>query len=51
MAVKPAMGQVGRFHDVGDADAAETLGAKQRAGGVDDAFAGSPRLVPGLLSW
>src|SRR3984957_8621321 len=29
MAVKTAMGQIGRFHDVGNADAAEPLGAEQ----------------------
>ena len=39
MAVEAAMGQIGGFHDVGDADAAKALGAKQRAGGVDDAVA------------
>ena len=59
MAVKTAMGQIGRFHDVGDADAAESLGAKQGAGGVDDTVAmfggffpahphGAPQLCSGV---
>ena len=39
MAIEAAMRQVGGLHDVGDADAAEALGAKQRASSVDDAFA------------
>ena len=43
MAVKSAMRQVGGLHDVGQADAAKALAAKQRAGGIDDAFAVSRR--------
>ena len=39
MSVEAAMRQIGRLHDVGDADAAEALGAKQGAGRIDDAFA------------
>ena len=39
MAVEAAVGQIGRFHDVGNADAAESLGAKQSAGGVNDTVA------------
>ena len=39
MAVKAAVGQIGGFHDVGDADAAESLGAEQRSGRIDDALA------------
>ena len=39
MAVKTAVGEVCCPHDVGDADAAEALGAKQPAGRIEDAFA------------
>ena len=39
VAVKAAMGEVGRLHDVGDADAAKALGAEQCAGRIDDAVA------------
>jgi hypothetical protein len=33
------MRQIGGPHDVGDADAGKALGAKQRAGCIDDALA------------
>ncbi len=46
MAVEAAMRQVGRFHDVGDADAVKSLLAEQRAGRIDDAFA----ILGGLLA-
>ena len=46
MAVEAAVGQVGRLHDVGDADAVESLLAKQRAGRVDNAFAILVSLLP-----
>ena len=39
MAVEATMGQVGRFHDVGNTDAAKAVFAKQRAGGLDDPLA------------
>ena len=39
MAVEAAMREVGRLHDVGNADAGEALAAKQPAGGLDDALA------------
>ena len=39
MTVKAAVGEVGRLHDVGDADAAKAFGAKQRARRIDDALA------------
>jgi hypothetical protein len=39
MPVKDAMGQVGGFHDVGDADTVESLDAEQCAGGLNDALA------------
>src|SRR5580692_792424 len=59
MAVEAAMGQIGRFHDVGNADAAKALGTKQGTGGVDDTLAmfggffpayphGAPQLCSGL---
>ena len=50
MAVEAAMGQIGGLHDVGDADAAKSLGAEQRAGRIDDALAVFARLFPGSLS-
>ncbi len=46
MAVKAAMGEIGGFHDVGDADAAKTVGAQQRAGRIDDALAVLGGLLP-----
>ena len=39
MPVEAAVGEVGRLHDVGNADAAKALGAKQRAGRIDNAIA------------
>jgi hypothetical protein len=40
------MREIGRLHDVGDPDAAETLGAKQRTRRIDDAFAVLRRFLP-----
>ena len=38
MTVKAAVGETGRLHHVGDADAAKSIAAKQRVGRVDDPF-------------
>jgi hypothetical protein len=38
MTVKAAVGEIGRLHNVGDADAAESFAAEQRASRVDDPF-------------
>src|ERR1700733_2964513 len=46
MAEKAPMRQIGRFHDVGQADAVETLFAKQRTRRIDDAFAVLRGLLP-----
>src|ERR1700722_832360 len=55
MAVEAAMRQVGGFHNVGHADAAETLATKQRARRIDDAFTIFGGLLPayshGFLTW
>jgi hypothetical protein len=36
MTVKAAVGEIGRLHDVGNADAAKSLAAEHCAGRVDD---------------
>ena len=46
VAVEAAMREIGRLHDVGDADAAKAFGAKQRARRIDDAFAVLRRFLP-----
>ena len=46
MAVKTAVSEVRRLHNVGDANAAETPGAKQAARRIKDAFAGFGRFLP-----
>ena len=46
MAIEAAVSEVGRPHDVGDADAAEALGAKQAAGRIKDALAGLGGFFP-----
>jgi hypothetical protein len=38
MTIEATMGQVGFFHDVGNADAGKALGAKQPACRIEDAF-------------
>ena len=39
MPVKAAMGEIGGFHDVGDADAGKAVGAQQRSCSFDNALA------------
>ena len=46
VAVKAAMREFGGFHDVGDADAGEALGAEQRGRRIDDALPVRRRLFP-----
>ena len=46
MSIKATMGEIGGFHDVGDADTAEPLGTKQRARRINDALAVGRRLFP-----
>ncbi len=49
MTIEAAVRQVGLFHDVGDADATKSLGAKQRARRVDDAFVVRGGFFPAYL--